>query len=526
MRGADIVASGLAAAGVERIFSLSGNQIMPLYDACLDAGIVIHHTRHEAAAVYMAEAWAQLTGGLGVALLTAGPGAANGLAPIFTARASESPVLILTGDAPLAADGTGAFQEMDQVAMTAPLTKRSFRARTVETLGANIAGAVATALSGRPGPVHVALPFDILQARGEPTAPPRPEATNGALDIGAITARIAAARRPLILLGPALNETRAPGLAARLQDASGAPVLALESPRGLRDPAIGAAARAFGSADLAVSLGKAIDFTTGHGAAPPFASDCRWVVVDAEPAALDRARRNLGDRARALIAADPRRAAEGLAAAAFPPRAPDWREEVAALAAMRAQPPEASTPEAITPAALCAAVQRRIAAAGDATLICDGGEFGQWAQACLSAPRRIINGPSGAIGGGLCYAIAASLARPGAPVFALMGDGTAGFHLSEFETAAREGAAFVAVIGNDGRWNAEHQIQLRDYGEDRLHACALSGARYDQAAAALGGHGEYVREIGALDAALDRALASGKPACVNVEIEGAAAPNP
>ena len=157
-------------------------------------------------------------------------------------------------------------------------------------------------------------------------------------------------------------------------------------------------------------------------------------------------------------------------------------------------------------------------------LISDGGEFGQWAQAALPVENRLINGPAGAIGGGLCYAIGAKVARPDATIFTLMGDGTAGFHFAEFETAVREKLPFVAVIGNDRRWNAEHQIQLRDYGAQRLIGCDLSGARYDLAVAGLGGHGEHVTRRDELLPALRRAVASGLPACVNIEMEGLAAP--
>jgi acetolactate synthase-1/2/3 large subunit len=135
-----------------------------------------------------------------------------------------------------------------------------------------------------------------------------------------------------------------------------------------------------------------------------------------------------------------------------------------------------------------------------------------------------VNGVSGAIGGGIGYAIGAKAAAPSADVVALMGDGTAGFHLSEFETAVREGFPFVAVIGNDRRWNAEHELQRRNFGEDRMHGCILSGARYDEAVAALGGFGAHVTSPEDLSDALRDALASGRPACVNVEIEGLPAP--
>jgi acetolactate synthase-1/2/3 large subunit len=106
-----------------------------------------------------------------------------------------------------------------------------------------------------------------------------------------------------------------------------------------------------------------------------------------------------------------------------------------------------------------------------------------------------------------------------------MGDGSFGFHMAELDTAARHGLPYVAVIGNDSRWNAEHQIQLRDYGANRAHGCGLApGTRYDLVATALGGHGEHVESARDLAPALGRAFASGRPAVVNVVIEGRAAP--
>jgi acetolactate synthase-1/2/3 large subunit len=142
----------------------------------------------------------------------------------------------------------------------------------------------------------------------------------------------------------------------------------------------------------------------------------------------------------------------------------------------------------------------------------------------LPVRRRLVNGVAGSIGGSLSFALSARLIEPRAPVFAVLGDGTIGFHIAEFETAVRRGLPFVAVLGNDARWNAESQIQLRDYGANRMHGCELSPARYDLVVAALGGHGEHVETADALPAAIERALASGKPSCVNVIIESIAAP--
>ena len=167
-----------------------------------------------------------------------------------------------------------------------------------------------------------------------------------------------------------------------------------------------------------------------------------------------------------------------------------WRDEVAGAIGNRTVITEADV--RFHPRAACEAVQRVLDAASDPVLVCDGGEFGQWSQALCTAPVRIINGLSGAIGGGLCHALAAKLARPEATVVAMMGDGSAGFHFTELDTAVREEAAFLTVIGNDFRWNAEHQIQLREYGPNRLIGCDLApSARYDLAAAGLGCHGEH-----------------------------------
>ena len=176
------------------------------------------------------------------------------------------------------------------------------------------------------------------------------------------------------------------------------------------------------------------------------------------------------------------------------------------------------------PVVLARAVRDVLERNPEAVLVMDGGEIGQWCQACLDMPVRIINGPSGAIGAGIPYAIAARAGRENGPAIALMGDGTAGFHFVEFETALRENLPFVAIVGNDARWNAEYQIQLRRYGPERAVGCELRPTRYDQLTEALGGHGENVEGPGELGPALERAFASPRPACVNVALQRVAAP--
>lgn len=531
MRGADLLAQTLAQAGTKVIFSLSGNQIMPIYDACIDTKIRIIHVRHEAAAVFMADAHAQLTGRPGVALVTAAPGFGNAVAPLFTARESESPVLLLSGDSPRAQDGTGAFQELDQVSVTAPLTKLSFRPDRAAGLGTDIARALKVASGGRPGPVHCALPFDLLNEDvgnvtlpGEEQFKPEKE-TPLAETISTIADTLAGAQRPVILTGPCLNASRAGNLIAALADVMDAPVIPMESPRGLNDPSLGALRSVLGKADVILSLGKKLDFTTGFAKPPAVASDCKLLLIEPEAEELARAKAAAGTRLIAAYQADPALTAQTLIDAVQESEArAAYREEVAAALAERPAVADGGPATPMHPARLCAAVQDLLDAADDPVLIMDGGEFGQWAQACLSTKTRIINGPGGSIGGTLSYALAAKVARPESPVVVLMGDGTAGFHFAEFETAHRYGLEFIAIIGNDARWNAEYQIQLREYGENRTYECELNPTRYDLAAAGLGCHGEHVDDPNELNGALVRAQKSGLPACINVTISGPAAP--
>ncbi|MGD9952038.1 MAG: thiamine pyrophosphate-binding protein [Burkholderiales bacterium] len=535
LRGADALARALARAGVKQVFSLSGNHVMPVYDAALDARLGIVHVRHEAAAVHMADAWARLTNVPGVALLTGGPGHANGVSALYTALASESPLVLLSGESPLAERHKGAFQEMRQAEIAAPVVKAAWSAQNPRTIAQDFARAWRHARFGRPGPVYFGLPFDVLEAKLEESevAPledsafdvkPIPLAEAAAQ---AVLAELARAKQPLILAGPAMATDRGRAALTALGAATGVPAICMESPRGVNDPALGAFPRVLKEADLIVLLGKRADFTLRYGQAPAVAPGCRFLLLDPDPEALRQAGYAIGDPSRLALAAlaDPFEAAAALAGAAKPARS-GWAQEVEA--AVRARPAAWATvtgkPGAVHPAEVGRAVQALLDAAPEPLLVSDGGEFGQWAQACVTAPTRVINGPAGAIGSALPFALAAKLARPNATVVAMMGDGTFGFHLAEIDTAVREKLAVTAVVGNDACWNAEHQIQIRAYGRERAHGCELLPTRYDLAAAGLGGHGEFVQKGAELPAALERASGAGLPACVNVLVERLAAP--
>jgi acetolactate synthase-1/2/3 large subunit len=179
LRGADIVARGLARAGTRYVFALSGNHVMPVFDAALDAKLPLVHVRHEAAAVHMADAWGRLTGEVGVALVTGGPGHANAVAALYTALAAESPVVLLSGHAPIGELGKGAFQEMAQAEMAAPACKAAWTVRSAQSLGEDLARAMRMASSGRPGPVHLSLPTDLLEASYDAELPRKEEFSCG-----------------------------------------------------------------------------------------------------------------------------------------------------------------------------------------------------------------------------------------------------------------------------------------------------------------------------------------------------------
>ena len=532
MLGAHLVTDALQRAGVKTIFSLSGNQIMPIYDACIDAGIRIVHVRHEAAAVYMADAWAQLTGEIGVALVTAAPGITNCLSPVYSARLAESPVLLLSGDSPISQDGMGAFQELDQTAVTKTITKKSLRFTCAEEIDQDVTSAISLALSGRPGPVHIAMPFDLLQEevnagnvkRGQkPSRTSRPLAQDDATKIAEL---IEAADRPLVLVGPMNNASRAPDLRKHVTDVLQVPIISMESPRGLRDPSLGTFPKILKRADLIVLVGKAPDFTLDFGRSAALNPEAKIIVVDPDEAIIERARQLLGERLCKHAIADSDAALHGLTDYTYSQNRKAWRDEVESEISNRTlKSPYEAKGDIPGPRSLCQAVQKVLDNAADPILICDGGEFGQWAQAFCEAPTRVVNGVSGAIGGALCYAVAASIARPNATIVALMGDGTVGFHSTEFETAARENASFIAVVGNDSRWNAEYMIQLREYGPDRLYGCTLNeSARYDLAASALGAQGAYVEQTDQLEEAFNAAVRNRGAACINVRMEGKAAP--
>jgi acetolactate synthase-1/2/3 large subunit len=535
IRGADIVAGTLRDLGVTRIFTLSGNHIMPIFDALLSTDIQLIHARHEAACVHMADAWGRLTGQPGIALVTGGQGHSNAVAALYNALASESALVLLSGHAPLSELGRGAFQEMAQADLARPVTKASLTAQSAAALGMDIARAFELATAGRPGPVHISLPVDLLeQAISDDEIMPATTAgfqtrfaSVAPATADRVISEIRAAAKPLMICGPAMCTERGRNAMREAADALDVPVIGMESPRGINDPGLGALAEILAEADLVVLIGKPLDFTLRFGEALP--PSCKWIVLDSDAALIARAEKALAKRLLLSAVASAQVAIEALAErnTAAPGKTSAWRKQVSDVLAY--EPPQwksvhAKTPDRVHAVEMCKAIGSFLGKHPGATFVSDGGEIGQWAQALVKTDRRIINGVAGTIGVSLPFAIAAQLARPDHPVVAVMGDGTFGFHMAEFDTAVRYGLPVIVVVGNDARWNAEYQIQLRQYGAERAKNCDLLPSRYDLVAEALGGFGALVSTAADLPDALNRAYVSRRPACINVMIESVAAP--
>ncbi len=534
VNGATLLARALRLAGIgdTPIFTLSGNQVLPVYEAGLDQGFRFVDTRHESAAAFMADAWGRLTGRPGLCLVTAGPGHTNALTGLATAWMAESPMILFSGGSDHATVGKGGFQEIDQVALAKPICKEAWVASTVREVPALVAHAYRTAQAGVPGPVHVTLPFDVLNEQVDESVAARPgpadfEPTHRRAerpDVEQAVALLAEARRPLVLAGPSAWRGVAGERLRNLLDLTGTPGFLIESPRGLTDPSLHGVGTEFKRADAVLLIGPQ-DFTVGFAGPRVVGDEARLIQLAPSRAELGRNRPvDVG------LAGDTQTVLGQLleAARARSWEAGRWRDELAEIQAENQSTLERfeRSDEAPLHPLRVAAEVRAILEPGDC-LALDGGEFGQWARWGLGGgPYETVgNGKLGGIGGGLSFGMAAALARPGHRSVAFVGDGTFGFHGLELDTAVRHNISFVVVVGNDAGWAAERHRQLQLYGPDRLVAANLLPTRYDRVAEALGAHGEYVERPEELRPALERALASGRPACVNVMIASIPSPS-
>ncbi|MFV0260389.1 MAG: thiamine pyrophosphate-binding protein [Acidimicrobiales bacterium] len=532
--GGTLAARALAAAGVECVFTLSGGHVMGIYDGCLDVGIKVVDVRHEQAAVHAADAWARLhPGKVGVAIVTAGAGVTDGVTGVANDWRANSPILVFGGQGPFDNLRRGSLQEMDHVAVMKPITKWADACYRTERIPEYIELAVRTALSGVPGPSFLEIPMDVLHAPVDESAVtmPRfrdyrvaaaaaPEAIEAAAEV------LAGAERPMLMAGTALKWSEGGAALRRFVEAVHIPCFTNGMGRGqlpMDHPQFFNRTRreALDQADVVVLAGTPLDFRMKFGRSIP--ASARIIQLDLDETLIGQNRQadvglvgNLGRNLDAL--------ADALDASGKSVDFADWSAtlrfgEDEAEAALAAQLTSDETP--IDPLRLCAEIAGVVADDDTMIVIGDGGDIVAQASKVLKVPPRgtwMDPGPLGTLGVGMPFALAAQLAHPDQRVLIVYGDGSFGLNGFEFDTAVRFGLPVVGVVGNDGAWGQMMRPQAMIYGTDRVVATELNYTRYDQVVEALGGHGEHVTEPDQIRPALQRALASGKPALVNVEM--------
>ena len=294
--------------GVQKVFTIVGDTILPLVDAAADEGIEFIDTRHEGAAMHMADGYARITGQPAVALFTGGPGFANAISGLPAIYTSESPVIFVAGCAELPEKGQATFQEIDQVAMAAPVSKGSWLIHEKNRIPEFVATAFRTAMSGRPGPVHLTLPIDLQEApiseEDLPPYLPREYRNMGRSQgdpklIEQAANLIANAQRPVIIVGNPARYSVEPAQLEALAEATGAPIFTVEQARGLiddlhplcfgyADGALNRTARKFREADVVLLLGKRLDHRYRYGGI--FDADAKLIQADPSEAEIGRNR--------------------------------------------------------------------------------------------------------------------------------------------------------------------------------------------------------------------------------------------
>jgi acetolactate synthase-1/2/3 large subunit len=526
VHGGRLIAARLRAYGVTKVFTLSGGHLFSIYDGCRAEGIDIVDVRHEQSAAFAAEGWAKVTRTPGVCALTAGPGVTNGMSPIASASHNHSPMLVLAGRAPQFRWGQGSLQEIDHVPFVRPLVKLAATAQETDEIPALVDQAMRTALMPHGGPTFLDFPLDHVfgEADAPQPAPALPEPWRDpgaeAREIERAAALLRDAERPVIMAGAGLYWGRGESALVALAEELRIPVFTNGLARGCipADHALAfSRARRTGlsGADLALVIGAPLDFRLGFGAA--FAPDGEIVAIDAaEP---DRA--SPRELAAELYGAVPATldALRTAAAAGVDSDRDAW------IRSLRAAEDDARAGEAadladdrspLHPMRVYGELVRLLDR--DAIVVGDGGDFVSYAGRVVDSYEPgcwLDPGPLGCLGCGPGYALAAKLARPERQVVLLLGDGAFGFAGMEFDTLARHGVSVLAVLGNNGIWALEKHPMEAIYGYS-LAADLRPGTRYDQIAEALGCHAELVQTPSELRPALDRALANGGPALVNV----------
>jgi acetolactate synthase-1/2/3 large subunit len=486
MNGADLLVRELQARGVAFVSVLCGNGLNPLLAAADRAGLRLVDTRNEQAASYIADAYARLTGRVGVCAVSSGVAHVNALAGVLNAHFDGAPMLLITGASSSAGLGRGAFQDLDQVALARPICKYAELVGRPERIPQAVHEAFAAATSGRPGPTHLTIPEDILSAEVQEAVEQFTKLTRIPF-VAPIWDRGAADHPSEAYLGV-------------IGAATGEPEILSE-------------------ADVILLAGARVDYRVRYLDSPPLSDGLRVIRIDVDPGELHQ-----GFEPDVAILADPRTAFQQLASAwerAGYTDHGDWLTE-----ARRDHQEFYSHWASISPASTGTLTGGHIVEAlrsvitDDALFLIDGGTIGQWAHMSLCNDRYpghwLTCGASGVVGWGVPGAMGARLAFPDRPVLLLSGDGAIGFGIAEFESASRQKIPFVAVLADDQAWGIVVSGQRRSLG-DAL-ASELGPVDYAQVAQGFGARAVRVESPDQIPSAVREGFDSGRPTLIHVPI--------
>jgi len=563
--GGDIIAEVLARHGVTHLFTLCGGQISPILTGAHARGLRVVDVRDEANAVFAADAVARMTGTIGVAAVTAGPGVTNTITAVKNAQMAQTPLLIFGGATATLLKGRGSLQDIDQMSVMRPITKWATTVKTVPALAPIVERACQLAVDGVPGPVFIEVPVDLLypeatvrewyakeaglgKAKGigakavelyirghlyrQFRAPAMPEvhvpmklpSLFGDTGIERAAEAIKHAQRPVIVVGSqALVGVKDPARLARAIGMLGAPVFLAGMARGLLGRTHELQLRhnrgaALKQADVIVICGFPFDFRLGYG---------RGLNRDATLIAANLSAHELRKNRRPDIAAEMHAGDFLIAVADRISSAGDswrgWLDELRGKEAARDTEIKAKaqhTGELIDPVHFF--LRMEDAMADDAVLVVDGGDFVATASYVVR-PRAPLSwldpGVFGTLGVGGGFALGATMVRPGKEVWLVWGDGSSAYTLAEFDSYVRHGVAPIAVIGNDASWMQIAREQVEVLGTTL--GCDLRRTDYHKVAEGYGGVGLVLTDPSRIDGVLAEAKAiarTGRPVCINVHL--------
>ncbi|QXI65061.1 Acetolactate synthase isozyme 2 large subunit [Paracoccus marcusii] len=527
--GGQILVQALRANGVTRVFSVPGESFLAALDGLVDSGIRNIVCRHEGGAAMMAEATGKLTGRPGVAFVTRGPGATNASAGVHVARQDSTPMILFVGQIARGDQDREAFQEVDYRAMFAPLAKWVAQIDATDRIAEYVARAFHVAMSGRPGPVVLALPEDMLSGQADipDLAPaPAPLFYVAPQSVQAVADALATARRPLVVAGGSQWSQDAAEDLARFAATWDLPVavpfrrqdrMDNRLPHYVGDLGVGmnpALAAALREADVILSLGSRLGdtLTGGYSAMDPVRPHARVIMVHPDPDQLGTLW-----RADPGLVADPRRVVAALADLPAPTtRWSDWR------ARLRASYDDWQTPRPTPGALRLEQVVGWLAHNLPANAIVTNGA-GNYASFLHRYYRWRCHGTqlaptSGSMGYGLPAAIAASLTHPDRTVVCLAGDGCLQMTVNELSTAAQYGATPIVIVANNGRYGTIRMHQERHY-PGRVSGTDLFNPDLPDLVRAYGGHGELVERDEDFAPAFERARLSGRLSVIELRLD-------